>query len=65
MPKGLDSWIPWQKLLESTSADTNLQSGQTGLLRLTDSFDERIVLSFTSEDVAESCAYHLRSISSN
>ena len=54
MPKSLDSRIPWRELLESTSADTNLQSGQTGVLRLTDSFDERIVLAFTSKDVAES-----------
>ena len=54
VPKSFDSWIPWRKLLESTSADTNLKSSQTGALSLTDFLDECIVLTFTSEYVSES-----------
>ena len=54
MPKGLDRWLPWLELLESTPADADLEPCQTRALSPADSLNERIVLALTSEDVAES-----------
>ena len=53
VPKSLDRWLPWLELLQRTSANTQLKSGQTRILSLADSLDECIVVALTSEYVAE------------